>query len=114
MSDSGMLVSREKSFCGLPTMPARIFNSNIAPEREALIRVVANKWANGTTLNFYFFDQSSDGETVFFDDGTKVWRSWVTEDESQKQVVRDAFDAWKKVGIGLDFKEVATRGEAEI
>jgi len=107
-------VEDRKSFCGLPAMPARVFGPNVAPDREALILVMGNKWASGTILHYYFFDQPSDGEYVFFEDGSKEWRTWTTDNTRQKQVVKDAFDVWKAVGIGIEFKEVTTRGEAEI
>ncbi len=107
------VVENGKAFCGLPQTPARVFSLDVAPDREAMILLLGNKWANGTILHYYFFDQPSDGEFVFFSDGTKQWRTW-TADNNQKEVVRAAFDVWAGVGIGLEFKEVTTRGEAEI
>jgi hypothetical protein len=71
------------------------------------------KWVNGTVLHYYFFDQSTDGEKVFFSDGTSEWRTWTTKN-AEKDVVREAFEIWKKVGIGLQFEEVGSRDEAEI
>ncbi|NID13506.1 matrixin family metalloprotease [Fibrivirga algicola] len=102
-----------KSFCAMPQRPARVFSPNIDPSREALILLLGNKWANATVLHYYFFDRESDGEFVFFQNGTKEFRTW-TGEEAQKDVVRDAFKVWKSVGIGLEFTEVTTRGEAEI
>jgi hypothetical protein len=75
--------------------------------------VLDNKWVNGTVLHYYFFDRPTDGKTVFFTDGTSEWRTWTTVEE-EKEVVRQAFDVWKDVGIGLEFKEVSSRDEAEI
>jgi hypothetical protein len=57
-----------------------------------------NKWANGTVLHYYFFKNLS------------TWRA----STAQKKVLRDAFQKWKSVGIGLKFKEVDNPGEAEI
>lgn len=57
------------------------------PNRAQLIRMFAKKWVNGTVLRFYLFD-------------TK---------EGQKDVVRRAFETWKSLGIGLEFKEVESR-----
>src|SRR4030095_16307705 len=83
------------------------------PERARLIQVSADKWVNGTVLHYYFFDKATDGQTVFFADGTSEFRSWRTT-EAEKQVVRRAFETWKNVGGGLEFKEVKCRDEAEI
>jgi hypothetical protein len=75
---------------------------------------MANKWANGTTLRYSFFtDQNAHGSMVTYADGTQEWRTWVGA-EVQRQIVRKAFEKWKSVGIGLDFKEVQDRAEAEI
>jgi hypothetical protein len=75
---------------------------------------MSNKWANGTTLRYYFFtEQDRDGKTVTFADGRQEWRTWVGA-EVQRQIVRKAFQTWKGLGIGLDFKETLDRSEAEI
>ncbi|MFQ5935632.1 MAG: M12 family metallopeptidase [Acidiferrobacterales bacterium] len=104
---------KELSYCALPEVPDRVLGPNIHPGRAALIRVQAQKWVNGTVLHYYFFDQQSDGEYVYFSDGTREWRTW-TADEDQKSVVREAFNLWKQVGIGLEFREVNSRQDAEI
>ncbi len=64
-------------------------------------------------MHYYFFDQPNDGKTIFFSDGTSEWRPWTTND-AEKDVVRRAFKLWKDLAIGLQFKEVTSRGEAEI
>lgn len=101
------------SYCSLPPVPERVFALNVSPNRARLILRTGNKWVNGTVLHYYFFDQPSDGETVFFTDGTSEWRRWTTRD-AEKDVVRQAFDIWKNLGIDLEFKEVDSRDEAEI
>jgi hypothetical protein len=78
-----------------------------------LILMSDKKWVNGTVLHYYFFDRPTDGQTVFFSDGTSEFRTWTTGN-AEKDVVRGAFQRWKDVGTGLEFKEVATRDEAEI
>lgn len=83
------------------------------PNRVSLIRMNESKWVNGTVLHYYFFNQASDGEYITYSDGTQEWKAWVG-DETQKVVVRKAFDVWKDVGIGLQFTEVTSRSEAEI
>lgn len=101
------------NYCSMPVVPVRKFPPSVNPNRASLILRSDKKWANGTILHYYFFDKSTDSEQVFFNDGTSTFVSWSgTEDE--KNVVRKAFETWKKVGIGLEFKEVDNRDEAEI
>jgi hypothetical protein len=45
--------------------------------------------------------------------GSTQWRTWTTND-TKKNVVRQAFDVWRNISIGLEFKEVTSREEAEI
>ncbi|MES2881841.1 MAG: M12 family metallopeptidase, partial [Bacteroidota bacterium] len=71
------------------------------------------KWANGTTLHYYFFDKKTDGAFVEYDDGTKEWMTYVGN-KKQMNVVRKAFKMWAALGIGLKFKEVTTRKDAKI
>lgn len=101
------------AYCSVPQMPERTFGPDVDPLRASLIRVMADKWVNGTVLRYYFFDQETDGAYVYDADGTRHWRTWTT-DETQKDVVRQAFDVWTALGIGLEFKEVASRDEAEV
>jgi hypothetical protein len=68
---------------------------------------------NGTVLHYYFFDKPTDGEMVFFNDGTSEFRTWTAPD-TQKDAVRQAFQRWSNLGIGLQFVEVTTRDEAEV
>ena len=67
----------EHSYCAMPEMPARHLSAEIDPNRASLIRLMSEKWANGTKLHFYFFDQQSDGENVVFADGSTQWVSWI-------------------------------------
>ena len=111
--DASSRAEEHSSYCSLHEVPKRVFGPNIDANRAALINVMSNKWVNGTELHYYFFDQESDGEHVYSSDGTNIWNSW-TANENQKAVVRKAFDFWKDVGIGLKFKEVDSRDDAEI
>jgi hypothetical protein len=101
------------AFCSLPEVPERVLPEGLAPGHLELIHILMTKWVNFTVLHYYFFNQQTDGRNVRFTDGTTKWRSWVGSDE-EKEVVRKAFQAWKDVGIGLEFKEVNSRHEAEI
>lgn len=100
-------------YCSIPHVPEPVFPPDVTGNRLRLIRTLADKWVNGTVLHYYFFDKDTDGETVLLSDNTTKWIPWTTT-PSEKAVVRRAFDVWKSVGIGLEFKEVSSRHEAEI
>lgn len=102
-----------RRFCSIKKSKPKILSKQITGERAKLIVQNSNKWANGTILHYYFFDKRSDGSMVDYDDGSKEWKTWVGS-EAQKNVVRKAFRIWAKTGIGLKFKEVKNRKEAEI
>ena len=101
------------NYCSLPEMPQREFSPNVVPDRARLILQNEKKWVNGTVLHYYFFDEPTDGQNVILFDGRTEWRTW-TAPKKTKDVVREAFDIWKQAGIGLEFKEVDNREEAEI
>ncbi len=103
----------EICYCEQPEVSEPELSPDVGPERASLIRVSRTKWVNGTVLKYYFFDQNSDGETVFFRNGQSEWRTWTTS-EAEKNVVRQAFDIWKQVGVGLEFKETNSRHDAQI
>ncbi|MFP4091041.1 MAG: M12 family metallopeptidase [Cyclobacteriaceae bacterium] len=110
------LLSKENpttSYCSLPLVPPRVFDPVISPARAAAIVITENKWVNGTIIHYYFFDQEEDGEYGFTPDGERVWRTWVGSEE-QQNIVREAFNIWKEIGIGLEFKEVNQREDAEV
>lgn len=101
-----------RRYCSLPKQePIRL--NHLDGERAKLILQNSNKWANGTTLYYYFFDKETDGAWVKQKDGTKVWKPW-TGSKNQMNVVRKAFRMWKATGIGLDFVEVYKREDADI
>jgi hypothetical protein len=101
------------SYCSLPVVPEREFAPDIGAERMSLIMLLGKKWVNGTVLHYYFFDDEVDGEYVYLSDGTREFRTYAGDD-AHKDVVRQAFQTWKDVGIGLEFEEVTARQEAEI
>jgi hypothetical protein len=100
-------------YCSMPQVPERVFTTNLNPDRLELIVGIQQKWVNGTTLKYYFFDKETDGETVFFNNGTSKFVKWTTN-QAEKNVVKNAFKVWKDIGIGLNFVEVSTRDEAQI
>lgn len=101
------------NFCDLPDVPERTLNPNMDPHRLQLIQILDKKWVNGTILHYYFFDKDSDGRERILSNGSSEWITWTTN-EREKEIVRNAFNTWKNQGIGIDFKEVDSREEAEI
>jgi hypothetical protein len=100
-------------YCSMPEPDQRSFSGAMASDRLSAIVGNDKKWVNGTRLRYYFFDRDSDGTSVILADGTTEFRSWVGAN-AQRNVVRNAFKAWKKLGIGLEFEEVDNREDAEI
>jgi hypothetical protein len=100
-------------YCTLPPQPIRSLPSEWPLERQRAIIVGSSKWVNGTVLHFYFFDEDADGEEVPKPDGSVRFVSWVGAEE-QREVVREAFQAWKDLPLGLQFEEVDDRNDAEI
>lgn len=84
-------------YCCQPAAVRRVFDRNVTLDRSRLIEAIDKKWVNGTQLRYYFFTSSSLK-------GTPV----------ERDVVRDAFNQWKNLGIGLEFLEVESIDEAEI
>lgn len=86
--------------CAQPSPIPVLLPNTLTPAREHAIRISVKKWVNGTVLHFFFLDRNQDPKWAWTDD--------------QKKVVRWAFDAWKKLGIGLTFIEVTDESEAEL
>ncbi|MEM8828454.1 MAG: N-acetylmuramoyl-L-alanine amidase [Cyanobacteria bacterium P01_G01_bin.19] len=102
-------VAESPAYCSMPVVAERKFSPEINANRERLIVMLGKKWVNETVLHYHFFDRAEDGRTV----GTNQWRPWATG-QAEKNVVRKAFKIWQEVGIGLEFREVNSRDEAEI
>jgi hypothetical protein len=90
--------SANRRFCKMPAFPPKEFKPGVSLSRRSIILDHFQKWSNGTVLHYCFFDKP---------------QQWTTKDQ-EKNIVRQAFDSWKQLGIGLEFKEVAERTEAEI
>lgn len=84
-------------YCANPPQPVREFSPGINAERARAIISIGDKWVNGTPIHYYFFTSGRFGG-----------------DDSQRDVVRRAFDEWKSIGIGLTFTEVQSPGNAEV
>ena len=94
ITDEGM----HMRFCNLPKVPERVFPKGFDPTVAQLIRMLDKKWVNGTALSYCFLNQPS---------------NFAGSDE-QKKVVRDGFNVWKSLGIGLEFKEVSNPSDAKV
>lgn len=101
------------TYCSLPMVAPPQLPPDLDSDREELIIMQLKKWVNGTTLRYYFFDEETDGRNVQLPTGQTVFRPWKTSN-AEKDIVRHAFDVWKNVGIGINFKEVSSRNQAEI
>lgn len=95
--DDGSSENESTECCGIPAVPMRELEAGIDPGRESLIRSIEKKWVNGTELKYYFY-------------GEGEWRG----SSGQQKVVKDAFDEWKSVGIGISFREVQRADEADV
>lgn len=84
--------------CSMPQIPPRTLDPDILPGRERLIRITSKKWVNNTILHYCFLDSPA------------IWRG----SEDDKQAVRDAFQTWKDLPIGLEFREVHDARQAEV
>lgn len=87
----------QSRYCSVPPEPPRQFDPGVTEDRARAIIATAGKWVNHTTLRYYFFDGGP-----------------FAGDETQRAVVREAFDVWKDLGIGLSFLEEENASEAEL
>jgi hypothetical protein len=96
-STAGGTTGEGQRFCCLPEVPRRTFGPEVSDSRARLILLLDKKWVNGTKLRYYFFE---DGPYSAGND--------------QMDLVRQGFEAWEDVGIGISFEEVSEISEAEI
>jgi hypothetical protein len=95
--ETNTVFSEAQRFCSLPQVPPRTFAPDVSLDRMRLILSMDKKWVNGTKLRYYFFESGD------FSAGNE-----------QKDIVRQGFEVWKQVGIGIKFEEVRNINEAEI
>lgn len=79
-----------RKLCKQPKVKERKFAPNVTAKRKSFILSVGLKWVNGTEIKYFFMGGA----------------------EAQRKVVRDAFNQWKKLGIGISFKEVKKAEES--
>ncbi|GAA3447345.1 M12 family metallopeptidase [Planomonospora venezuelensis] len=101
-------------YCSIPRQPPPALPADLDADRLNAIVATRFTWLNGTVLHYYFFDGETDGSVIPIPgEETRRWVSWVGG-KDQQDVVRESFRAWKDLGIGLEFTEVADRTEAEL
>ncbi|MEU4194175.1 matrixin family metalloprotease [Kribbella sp. NPDC026611] len=103
----------ELRYCGLPPQPEPVIPAGLGSDHVGAILQGRTKWVNGTVLHYYFFDRDTDGSQIPFPDGSTRFVPWVGA-KPQCDVVRHAFETWKELGLGLEFREVTDRSEAEV
>ncbi|MFV2060933.1 MAG: M12 family metallopeptidase [Gammaproteobacteria bacterium] len=84
--------------CSLPEIRERDLSHITDGNRARLISLISKMWVNGTEITFYFFKEPV------------KWRGG----SEQEQAVRQAFETWKQLGIGLSFREVDNSADATI
>ncbi|NJD52882.1 MAG: hypothetical protein FIB07_08455 [Candidatus Methanoperedens sp.] len=89
---------KHQRLCSIPKVPEPVLPADIDSTRARLIMILRNKWVNGTKLLYCFLNQP---------------RNFAGR-EDQKRVVRDGFNVWKNVGIGVKFEEVSNPDDAKI
>ena len=101
-------------YCSLAQQSAPVFAPGLAAERLGALISGRRMWVNGTVLHYYFFDRETDGSATPDPETGHVRQvSWVGGKE-QQDVVRECFQEWHGLGIGLSFVEVGDRSEAEL
>ncbi len=88
---------QQYGYCFVPVVPDPVLGPGVSVERASLLRVMSKKWVNGTVLHYYFYEGDEFGTT-----------------DAERNVVRQAFQRWKGLGIGIDFSEVTSREDSEI
>jgi len=90
-------VGQGSRYCIRPPSPkARRFDT-LGPNRTKAIARASTKWMNGKALRYCFRIDSR-------------WE-WT---EQKKEVVREAFDTWQSIGMGLAFVEVPSNSDVEV
>lgn len=97
MNSKAAYETRVPPYCAQPPQPPPVLRAGLSHDRAAAILQNRTKWANGTVLHYAFLDEGGD-----------------VGGPEQLDEVRHAFDKWKGLGIGLEFREVDDPGESEI
>ncbi|MFF4559711.1 M12 family metallopeptidase [Streptomyces sp. NPDC001435] len=101
-------------YCSLAQQSAPSFPPGLAAERLSALLSGSRMWVNGTLLHYYFFDSDADASVIPVPGTGETRRvSWAGAKE-QQDVVRECFQEWRDLGVGVSFAEVSDRREAEL
>ncbi|MFE6282264.1 M12 family metallopeptidase [Streptomyces sp. NPDC057877] len=101
-------------YCSLVQASAPAFAPGLTAERLSALVRGHRMWVNGTVLHYCFLDRDGDASVIAVPGTAETRRvSWVGAKE-QQDVVRECFEEWQGLGIGLSFVEVGDRSEAEL
>ena len=87
-------------YCAIKPPLTRAFEPGVSIDRAEIIISNSKYWVNGTTLLYCFF--TANGKKSDVADGSEV------------ELVRKAFSAWKKIGLGIVFQETTSIASAHI
>ena len=88
------------SYCDVRPQSVPALRPDLNPRRSSLIVRTRSKWVNATVLKYYLF--GAEGHPA------------LGGPSQQLDAVREAFEHWRSLGIGLQFREVTDIREAEI
>jgi hypothetical protein len=100
-TSNGAGEERIRHYCTMREPAPRSFAPSVSLSRQSAIVTINQKWVNGTTLHYAFFEN----EARF---------AHLAATEAFKKVFRDGVKAWTELGIGLKFEEVKSRADAEL
>ncbi|HET9383393.1 MAG TPA: M12 family metallopeptidase [Streptomyces sp.] len=116
-------------YCSLAEAPGPAFAPGLTADRLGALVGGRRMWVNGTVLHYYFYADEPGhrdgaggpgrsgpppGSVISVPGGGGTRRvSWGGSKE-QQDVVRECFQEWSGLGIGLRFREVPDRTEAEL
>lgn len=83
--------------CGVPPVERPTYGPDVSVDRAEAIWTIGRTWVNGTNLHYYLFDSGRFSGSA-----------------AEHDVVRQAFDDWQNLGIGLTFTEVDDIDDAEL
>ncbi|MFI2424581.1 M12 family metallopeptidase [Streptomyces sp. NPDC018955] len=99
--------------CSLPPQPDPAYPPGLAAGRLGALIGGRRLWVNGTVLHYCFSGDTAGSEIAVPGTGRTRWVSWGGAEE-QRDVVRECFEEWRGLGLGLTFTEVHDRTEAEL
>ncbi|WGH74153.1 M12 family metallopeptidase [Tenacibaculum tangerinum] len=106
-------MSTKHHYCNLPQVPTREFSLGLMPNRLEAIIILEKKWVNGTKLKYYFFNDDTFFTNAVDTLGNQQKILWKGT-SNEKEAVRNGFQKWMDLEIGLEFEETTNRLESHI